>query len=233
MTATTHPDDAARAANLLIAQDRALALFGMIARELLRPGISESALSEEIYGLAAERFGVTSHWHKRVVRTGPHTLMPYAENPADRLIQPDDILFVDLGPVFKSWEADFGRTFVLGGDPIKRQLRDALEPTFLAVQAEFDATPDMTGEELYGRACQAAERAGWTFGGTIAGHLVGDFPHETIPGDRVASYIMPGCKTRLRDRDSAGRQLHWILEIHLVDREREIGGFYEQLLTIR
>lgn len=39
MTGTTHPDDAARAANLLIAQDKALALFGMIGRELIRPGM--------------------------------------------------------------------------------------------------------------------------------------------------------------------------------------------------
>ncbi|WP_264481370.1 hypothetical protein [Acidisoma cellulosilyticum] len=43
---------------------------------------------------------------------------------------------------------------------------------------------------------------------------------------------MPGSTTRLRDRDEAGRALHWILEIHLVDRDRQIGGFYEELLTV-
>jgi hypothetical protein len=30
-----------------------------------------------------------------------------------------------------------------------------------------------------------------------------------------------------------GRQCHWILEVHLVDRDRRIGGFFEQLLTLR
>jgi hypothetical protein len=30
----------------------------------------------------------------------------------------------------------------------------------------------------------------------------------------------------------SGRRAHWILEIHLIDRERRIGGFYEQLLTL-
>jgi hypothetical protein len=70
---------------LLAAQDKALALFDMIGQELIRSGITEGALTEEIYGLVAERFGVTNHWHKRVVRTGPHTLMPYAENPGDRI----------------------------------------------------------------------------------------------------------------------------------------------------
>jgi hypothetical protein len=32
--------------------------------------------------------------------------------------------------------------------------------------------------------------------------------------------------------DASGRKRHWILEIHFVDRAREIGGFYEELLTI-
>jgi len=37
----------------------------------------------------------------------------------------------------------------------------------------------------------------------------------------------------MRRTDRSGRQCHWILEVHLVDREREIGGFFEQLLTVR
>jgi len=37
----------------------------------------------------------------------------------------------------------------------------------------------------------------------------------------------------MRRTDRLGRQCHWILEVHLVDREREIGGFFEQLLTVR
>jgi hypothetical protein len=30
-----------------------------------------------------------------------------------------------------------------------------------------------------------------------------------------------------------GSTSHWILEIHFIDRERKIGGFYEELFTIR
>jgi hypothetical protein len=29
----------------------------------------------------------------------------------------------------------------------------------------------------------------------------------------------------------SGQKRHWILEIHIVDRALQIGGFYEQLLT--
>ena len=36
----------------------------------------------------------------------------------------------------------------------------------------------------------------------------------------------------MRRVDRGGRTCHWILEVHLVDRERQIGGFYEELLDL-
>jgi Xaa-Pro aminopeptidase len=231
-TATSAAEESQRAAYLQDAQDKAISLFEEIERSLIRPGVSEKDLSKEIYNLAAERFGVTNHWHKRVIRSGPNTLMPYAENPPDHIIQADDILFVDLGPVFEAWEADFGRTFVLGDDPTKLRLRDTLEPTWLAVKAQFQSNPDMTGEALYDLACGAAKEAGWEYGGEIAGHLVGSFPHERIPKDKISLYITRGNNERMSRLNPSGQKRHWILEIHLVDRALQIGGFYEQLLTI-
>src|SRR6202012_4169451 len=64
------------------------------------------------------------------------------------------------------------------------------------------------------------------------GHLVGEFPHEKIDGADIESYIAPGNTTPMRRQDKAGRQCHWILEIHLTDPERRFGGFYEQLLDL-
>ena len=54
-----------------------------------------------------------------------------------------------------------------------------------------------------------------------------------LPGDRDASYITPGNDEPMRRLDPSGRVTHWILEVHLVDRERCFGGFHEQLLTLR
>ena len=31
--------------------------------------------------------------------------------------------------------------------------------------------------------------------------------------------------------DKNGNKREWILEIHFIDKEKEIGGFFEQLLT--
>ncbi|MCJ1324684.1 hypothetical protein MMC10_001346 [Thelotrema lepadinum] len=221
-----------RAAYLQDAQDKAVLLFNEIERDYIRHGISEAALSKEIHELGTQRHGIRTHWHKRVIRSGPNTLQPYDENPPDRIIQPDDILFVDLGPVFEAWEADFGRTFVLGDDPVKKKLRDSLEPTWNAVKARFMENPDMTGEELYDLACEGAKQAGYEFGGVLAGHLVGSFPHERIPRDKISLYITKGNKESMGRLNAQGQKRHWILEIHLVDRARQIGGFYEQLLTV-
>ena len=231
-TETKTTEEHERAAYLLDAQTKAVSLFEEIERDLIRAGISEKALSNEVHELGAKRHGVRTHWHKRVIRSGPNTLMPYDENPPDRIIQPDDILFVDLGPVFEEWEADFGRTFVLGDDPIKKKLRDSLEPTWKTVKSRFQENPDMTGEELYDIACDHARQAGWEFGGQIAGHLVGSFPHERIPRDKIALYIIKGNKEKMSNLGRDGNKRHWILEIHLVDRARQIGGFMEQLLTV-
>jgi len=222
----------ASALALLDAQNKAAALFEEIEARLIRPGITESQLSREIHELAASRFGVETHWHRRVIRAGPNTLKTYNDDPPDLTIQADDIVFVDLGPVFEAWEADFGRTYVLGDDPVKHRLAGDLGPIFQAAKAHYQANPDITAGALYEFACELADEAGWVFGGTIAGHLVGAYPHERIEGDRLLSYIARGNETRIGSLDPAGRNRHWILEIHLINPARQIGGFYEELLTI-
>jgi hypothetical protein len=97
-----------RAARLLEAHEQAVKLFDIVTEsDILRPGVRDSEATLAIRELAAERFGVSRHWHKRIVRSGP-----------------------------------------------------------------------------------------------------------------------------MRRTDPSGRVGHWILEVHLIDQAREIGGFYEELLTI-
>jgi Xaa-Pro aminopeptidase len=226
-------DEEVRARSLVEAERKAVGLFEEVARRgLIAPGESEKELSDRVRDLGAELFGTDKHWHKRVVRSGPNTLKPYKENPPDRTIEADDIVFLDFGPIFAEWEADFGRTFVLGEDPVKLRLRDDLPRIFDAGRAHFEAHPDISGAELYAHVVGLAEEAGWEFGGAHSGHLVGEFPHELIDGERIESYIAPGSDHPMRRTDPSGRTCHWILEVHLVDRERQIGGFYEQLLTL-
>jgi Xaa-Pro aminopeptidase len=225
--------EATRVARLLDAQAKAAELFDEVESSgIIAPGVSERAASDAIRDLAAERYGVSRHWHKRIVRAGPNTLQPYRVNPPDRVIEADDIVFCDFGPIFEEWEADFGRTFVLGDDPVKHRLCADLPVMFRAGRAHFRSQPEITGEQLFAHVVDLAEQAGWEWGGRIAGHLVGEFPHEDNDGDEVYSDIMPGNDRPMRGHDRLGRVCHWILEIHLVDRARQIGGFYEELLDL-
>jgi len=222
-----------RAIELQEAQTKAERLFHEVeARGLIRPGIPEGELNSDIYSLAQEMYGITTYWHKRIVRAGKNTLLPYAENPPALTLRADDILFLDLGPVFEQWEADFGRTFVLGSDPLKHKLRRDVGQAFVEGKSYFNENPDITSSELFYHAHSLAQKFGWEFGGPIAGHLIGQFPHERIANDKVTLYVHPDSHLPMRSLDEKGQKRHWILEIHFVDRQHEIGGFYEELLTV-
>jgi hypothetical protein len=62
--------------------------------------------------------------------------------------------------------------------------------------------------------------------------VIGQFPHETRPQDPDRLRILHGNPTPLREPGANGQPRHWILEIHFVDRRRQIGGFFEELLTV-
>jgi Xaa-Pro aminopeptidase len=220
-------------AGLLDAQEKAQALFSEVeSRNLIRAGVKETEINEGVYALAQEMFGISRYWHKRIVRAGRNTLEPYDENPPDLTVTEDDIIFLDFGPVFEEWEADFGRTYVVGNDPLKHKLRADIEQAFAKGKQHFHQHPDITAAELYTHAQELARQAGWEYGGPIAGHLIGVFPHERIADDKVTLYVHPKNHNRMQIPDASGRKRHWIFEIHFVDRARQIGGFYEELLTI-
>ena len=214
------------------AQAKGLALFDAVERAgLIAPGRSEIEVDRDVYELARTEFGIENHWHRRIVRAGENTLRIYSENPPVRIIGPDDTVFLDLGPVIGEWQADLGRTYALGSDPRKKRLVADLPRLFDIVQAHYHAQPDMTGAALHAFAQKTAEEAGWLFGGTIAGHtIVGGAADAPLPGDKARNHIAPGNGESMRLPDGLGRPRHWILEIHLVDRERTFGGFYERLL---
>jgi len=231
MTETSTIQDDGRRAALEAAQVKALAMFDAIeAAGIIQPGKTESEVEAAIYALAEAEFGVERHWHKRIIRAGPNTLTTFADLPDVRTIEPDDTVYVDLGPVFEAWEADIGRTYALGPSEDRRRLVADLPRVFADVQRHYHASPEITGAELYAYAQDAAAAAGWVFGGAIAGHLVGEFPHAVWPGERDPKVIWPANPWPMRAPDHLGRERHWILEIHLVDPARTFGGFYERLL---
>jgi Xaa-Pro aminopeptidase len=219
-------------AKLVEAENKALNLFNTIERNgIIVAGKSERQLNHEIYQLAYNLFDIEKYWHKRIVRAGINTLKPYEENPTDRVIQNDDILFLDFGPVFEDWEADFGRTYVIGENPDKIKLKIAIEEAWYVARDWFLQQTKVTGTEYYHYIVELAKSYGYKYGGPLAGHLIGHFPHERLEPKNYGLYVHPENFNNMLETDKNGNKRHWILEIHFVDAEKNIGGFFEQLLA--
>ncbi len=217
---------------LIEAEGIAVKLFQEIElRGLIIPGKSEKQLNTEIFALANELFGIEKYWHKRIVRSGANTLSPYDENPPNLIIREDDILFFDFGPVIEDWEADLGRTYVIGNDPLKHKLKNDIETAWHEAKGWFNKQTSLTGAAFYNYVAGLSSKYGWEFGGQIAGHLIGEFPHEKLDPGNYSLYVHPENNNDMFLPDENGNKRDWILEVHFVDRDKKIGGFFEQLLT--
>lgn len=224
---------------LIAAEQNAIRLFDLIEqRQILKPGQTEEQATQAIFDLARTEMGVQRYWHKRIVRSGPNSVLPYDHNPPDRVIQEDDIAWIDLGPVFAErtaegeieFEADVGRTYVFGGDERKHRLKSDTEQARHRCADAFRTNPRITGAELFAFACELARQSGWQFGNRIAGHLVDAFPHVKWHGSDDVQYICAENPHPLRSMRN-GKHRFWILEMYFVDEERQMGSFFEQLLV--
>lgn len=217
---------------LLNAQDISVQFFKAIEENnLIIAGKSEEQLNSEVCDLASNKFGIEKHWHKKIVRSGKNTLATYPDNPPNRIIDRDDILFIDLGPIVEGYEADIGRTYVLGNDLRKLMLKIDVEAAWYEVQKWYQQKTTLKASELFQYAVEKAEEFGWEFAGQIAGHIVGKYPHEQ-PADpkSLELDVHPENHSDMFLPDTNGNERHWILELQFIDRKNEIGGYFEQLL---
>ena len=217
---------------LIDAEEKAQQLFKAIEdRNIIVVGKSEEEINTEIYNLAFELFKIEKYWHKRIVRAGANTLKPYDANPPDLILQNDDILFLDFGPVFEDWEADFGRTYVIGNDPLKHKLKADIELAWYEAKKWFDKQTKLTGAQFHQYIIELTKQYGYAYGGQLAGHLIGNFPHERLEPKNYGLYVHPENPNDMFLPDANGNKRHWILEIHFINTEIQFGGFFEQLLT--
>jgi Xaa-Pro aminopeptidase len=217
---------------LFLAEKKARELFNAVEeRGLIVSGKTEKQLCDEILQMAKNDFGVENHWGKKIVRAGINTLQPYAADPTDLVIKDDDILFFDFHPVFEGVEADLGRTYVLGYDPLKLKIKKDVEAAWYEGNAWYFQQNNLTGAAFFNYATGLAKRYGYEFGNAIAGHIIGHFPHEQPedPNDLCLD-VHPDNHTDILQLDKHGNKRHWMLELHFVDSVNNIGAFFEQLL---
>lgn len=182
--------------------------------------ISEGLSEKEIKKLVEEEFlkiGVTKFWHPTKIRIGSDTTKSFRElSDAEFRTKNEEICFLDLGPIIDNHEADYGETFLVGSNEKDGLIR--------ACEQVFHETSDLwkskgtTGIELLNFASQAAEKLGYELNPMMAGHRLGDFPHKLFSSDKLFE---------LNRRPTENL---WILEIHLIDKKRNRGAFFEDLL---
>jgi Xaa-Pro aminopeptidase len=216
---------------LLAAQHKTKELFALVERRgLIVAGKAESELNAEIVKLAKDYFGMQEHWHKKIVRAGINTLQPYSANPPDRIIQEDDIVFLDFGPNVDGWETDLGRTYVVGNNPLKLKMKRDVEAAWQEANTWYAKQSSLTGAEFFNYVVALATRYGYEFGGDIVGHIIGHYPHEQPNPMDLSLDAHPDNHVSILSLDKQGNKRHWMLEIQFVDKKNGIGGFYEQLL---
>ncbi|HEY1396005.1 NAD(P)H dependent flavin oxidoreductase family protein [Roseateles sp.] len=202
-------------AGIVSAREKSIAAVTDIAA-LLRPGMS-SAEAQVLADARLRAMGSQRNWHPTIVRFGEDTTCTSRE-PGDpeRRLRADDIVFIDIGPVWDGYEGDYGDTFVFGDDEAHLRCAEAARAVFTEARAAWEA--GASGVDLYALAEAAALRHGCTLVREMAGHRVSDFPHALYGRHKLAQAgFAPG--------DGL-----WVLEIQVRDHVRPIGAFFEDVL---
>jgi methionyl aminopeptidase len=183
----------------------------------IRPGMVE----EEARAMAKEvlkRMGMRRGWHHIITRFGPNTTKNFMDlSEPGVVLQPNDIFFIDIGPIDGDTEGDAGETFVVGDDPEHHKAKANVRAIWEEVRARWFST-GARGEQLYEYAQHAAEGWGWRLNMDLSGHRLADFPHS-------AHYDGSLAEVDLRPNTN-----FWALEIAIAHPERPFGAFYEDLL---
>ena len=182
----------------------------------LKPGISEGKArikAQEIF----EKYEIKKSWHKPYIYFGTNTILTFMDKPKEeKILQEEDIAFIDIGPIIDDIEGDAGHTFVFGKNLRFCNLKSQSENIFnLAIT--FWKKNKSTGIELYNYIHKLTNNAGFIFNLNPAGHLIGSFPHK-------------GWKNGLHTYPHTPEAGYWILEIQIRDPKLSYGAFYEKVL---
>ena len=170
-----------------------------------------------------KNYDVLKFWHPTKFRFGSETTKTFRDLPDENLkCQDQDLLFIDIGPIIENHEADFGRTVVLNKenksvDPNYEKLAKASEIIFKETERYWIQTK-ATGVKLFEFAQHKTLELGYRLDHRMAGHRLGDFPHQIFSKQKLFEYE----KSPLKNI--------WVLEIHIVDDSQQRGSFFEDIM---
>ena len=182
-----------------------------------KPGMVEEDAVEQAKELLASH-GMVRGWHDVYVRFGSNTLKTFGElSDPGVILKENDIILIDIGPVWEEWEGDGGDTFIVGDAPEMQKCADAARSLFHVVRKKWEST-GLSGKALYEFAVTEAKSMGYELNMDLSGHRISDFPHAAIYDGPMA------------DVDFKPAPLLWVLEIHIRHPTAGFGAFYEDML---
>jgi Xaa-Pro aminopeptidase len=101
------------------------------AREAMSPGAKETDIAAEA-NYAMQRHGAETYSFQTIVSTGPRSAYSHGW-PTPRPLKDGEFMLVDLGPTVRGYAADETRTYLLGDDPKKRKMLEAMDKSVQAV----------------------------------------------------------------------------------------------------
>ncbi|ADB19196.1 peptidase M24 [Pirellula staleyi DSM 6068] len=145
-----------------------------LAREIIRPGISEIEVFNRLQGAAVEYYGEmltgTGNDYQCGSRGGPPR--------NNRLAEAGELYILDLGPAFRGYFADNSRAIAVDGQPSELQL--AAWSQIMQVFKHLEATvkPGKSCRELFDEAQAILDQSPIGVFNHHLGHGIGLFPHE-------------------------------------------------------
>jgi Xaa-Pro aminopeptidase len=195
--------------------------------EIVRRELREGMTELEARKLALRVFtdlGMRKHWHQPWIRFGKGTTLTFSDPLSEHRLKPGAPYLLDLGPVWSDgameYEGDYGDTFIFGEATENADAARCAETArrlFREARAEW-REHRRTGYEIYELLRHRATEEGYQLLEEPSGHRVSDFPHHKYTKGSLA-------KVPFTPQGSL-----WVLEVHLVDRARRFGAFFEDLL---
>jgi len=145
----------------------------------LKPGITEIELVAEA-NYAMFKAGCQSLKFHTIVSSGERSARIHSF-PTERKLREGDLVLVDMGPIRDGYSADISRTFLVGSDPSKQKMIDAVDES---VQSVIDAIkPGESCLELDAMSRRVLQRHGYP-----------DYPHSL--GHSLSGFSGPGLSKR-------------------------------------
>jgi len=134
------------------------------------------------------------------------------------VLEENDLFFIDIGPVINGHEGDYGDTFLMLSH--EQQKFDIIQATKLVFNETSKAWLDhnLSGKKLYEFTSNKAASLGYDLHPKQQGHRLGDFPYHVHYKGKLAESEKVPCENL------------WVLEVHLLSKDKHYGAFFEDIL---